>query len=76
MIVTTVGAMMEFRDRWSGEFFSECGGLCNRIQSDSRVLEEPAYLYVSPDRIVFTTVEGDDNGVLGSSFIAVFKAGS
>lgn len=67
----TVREMIAFMQNWNGDFFSECGGLMLDVKANLTNLDRPVYVYTNPKQIVFTTVENDTNGFLGSSFIAV-----
>ena len=65
--------MLHFIETWmrgDGGCFSECAGLMIAADEDSSVLDEPVWLYAYEDRITFTNVEGDIQGLEGSSFTA------
>lgn len=63
--------MLVFATFWTGNCFSECGALQQDVNTDPSLLDQPVFVYTHPGRIVFTTVEGDEYGAVGSSFIAV-----
>lgn len=65
--------MLAFINRWNGAFYSECAGLRYQAENDPTVLDEPVYLYATAGRLVFTTVENDRDGLVGSSFIAILN---
>jgi hypothetical protein len=63
--------MLHFFETWErggGGFYRECSGLEIAVEKDSSVLNEPVYLYFHGNRIVFTNMDGDTQGMEGSSF--------
>jgi len=66
--------MFNFVETWQrgeGRYFRECAGLEIAAEKDPGKLDDPIWLYVYGNRMTFTNVEGDVQGLEGSSFTAL-----